>query len=412
MWLWVLLACSYSDEEGSDTEVSDYTWYQDVQPVMDRSCAGCHTEGGTGGFALDSYEAAQPWATAIGEVVASRTMPPWGGDPDCNQFVGDLSLSEDEIDVLVDWASGGAPEGDAGSPGAALDPIELAELAQVDVQIDMPEAYTPSMGDDYRCFLLDWEGEETTYVTGFDVLPGTSQVHHVIAFLIQPDDADDYRDLDEEDTGLGYACYGGPGGDIQTLIDTKWLGSWAPGVGASNFPEGTGITVKAGSLVAVQVHYNVLSEPEPDQSIVQLSTTDSREYWGDLQPWTEVAWLFGGMEIPANTDGVSHTFEYPLSTDESFRFYSTALHMHTLGVSAEMVVEHDDGTETCLARVPSWDFDWQRSYELVEPVDVADGDTIRLTCTWDNPTDEDVYWGDGTTDEMCLGVSYIADTPE
>ncbi|MDP6932159.1 MAG: hypothetical protein QGG40_04545 [Myxococcota bacterium] len=36
------------------------------------------------------------------------------------------------------------------------------------------------------------------------------------------------------------------------------------------------------------------------------------------------------------------------------------------------------------------------------------GDTITLECTWDNPTDEDVAWGDGTSDEMCLGTMLMA----
>ena len=33
------------------------------------------------------------------------------------------------------------------------------------------------------------------------------------------------------------------------------------------------------------------------------------------------------------------------------------------------------------------------------------GDTLTLECTWDNPTDSDVAWGEGTSDEMCLGIT-------
>ena len=35
---------------------------------------------------------------------------------------------------------------------------------------------------------------------------------------------------------------------------------------------------------------------------------------------------------------------------------------------------------------------------------VKKGDTLRVRCTWDNPTDNDVNWGEGTADEMCLGT--------
>jgi hypothetical protein len=88
--------------------------------------------------------------------------------------------------------------------------------------------------------------------------------------------------------------------------------------------------------------------------------------------------------------------------------------------------------ESCLLDVPQWDFDWQRTYQLREPVLFEEGDGLWLRCTWDNSqanqpsgmvdTDgdgaPDTYqqletrarnWGDGTTDEMCLGIFYVTE---
>ena len=62
--------------------------------------------------------------------------------------------------------------------------------------------------------------------------------------------------------------------------------------------------------------------------------------------------------------------------------------------------------------IPSWDFDWQRSYRFAEPVRVEPGDAITVSCTWDNTTDADVTWGDGTGDEMCLGTMYLTNVME
>jgi hypothetical protein len=39
---------------------------------------------------------------------------------------------------------------------------------------------------------------------------------------------------------------------------------------------------------------------------------------------------------------------------------------------------------------------------------VKKGDTLSVSCTWDNPTDEDVNWGEGTGDEMCLGTMLVS----
>ena len=50
-------------ETTSQELVDAPTWYQDVAPIVVSRCGGCHRDGGIAPFALDSYEAAAPWAT-------------------------------------------------------------------------------------------------------------------------------------------------------------------------------------------------------------------------------------------------------------------------------------------------------------------------------------------------------------
>jgi hypothetical protein len=144
---------------------------------------------------------------------------------------------------------------------------------------------------------------------------------------------------------------------------------------------------------------------------MDLRVETTPQGWADIQPWTDVRWVLGaGMDIPANTQGVSHEFRYLAGAGDRFAFHNAALHMHTMGVSASLHVEHADGSQTCLLREDSWDFNWQRTYALEAPVNVAPGDEIVLRCTWDNETDLDAAWGEGTGDEMCLATTYITDT--
>ena len=82
-------------------------------------------------------------------------------------------------------------------------------------------------------------------------------------------------------------------------------------------------------------------------------------------------------------------------------------------------VERQGGEEECLLDIPRWNFGWQRSFGLKQPVTLYSGDRLGLECTWDNSPDNqlivggeklpprDVNWGDGTQDEMCLGIFYI-----
>ena len=48
--------------------------------------------------------------------------------------------------------------------------------------------------DDYRCQLIPWPEEQTTYVTALRVIPDQRPiVHHTIAFLIGPEQVADFR---------------------------------------------------------------------------------------------------------------------------------------------------------------------------------------------------------------------------
>jgi hypothetical protein len=277
----------------------------------------------------------------------------------------------------------------------------------------MPVEYTPTgQPDDYRCFVMEWPYEEGVWVTGYELLPGNTEVvHHVIPFIISPDNAADYRALDAADEAEGYGCYGSPGGSLTALTESRWLGAWAPGSGASTTPEGTGLYVEAGSLVILQMHYYVdTADPQPDLTALNLRIETDPQGWADVQPWTNPIWLAGvGMEIPANSTGVTHTFAY--TAEGTFAIQSAMLHMHTLGVAGRLVVAHEDGSETCLLDIPRWDFNWQRDYRLAEPHVIQPGDTLTLQCTWDNPTDSDVAWGESTGDEMCLGVTLLTAAP-
>ena len=88
------------------------TWSQEISRIIYRRCASCHHEGGTS-FSLMSYDEARPWAKAIREEVLERRMPPWGAVEGVGAFRNDPSLTPLEIEMLVGWVEGGAPDGDA-----------------------------------------------------------------------------------------------------------------------------------------------------------------------------------------------------------------------------------------------------------------------------------------------------------
>lgn len=392
---------------GADAEV---TFYRDIKPLIDAKCASCHSGGGIAPFELLTFEDAKLYAHASAAAVESRTMPPWLAEPGCADYLGDRSLTDEQIALFGRWAELDAPEGDPANVGAPLDTGVQLKLSQVDVAVEMAAEYTAQqVPDDYRCFVLDWPETTTKYITGFNARPGNaSVVHHVLAFVALPGDVSVVDALDAAEEGPGYTCFGGPG------FNGSMIQGWAPGGLGSDFPPGTGIRMDPGSKIVIQVHYNTdLEGPQPDRTGIEVSVADSVEKDAWSQFWTNPAWMSGSaMSIPPHQEGVSHEWSFdptPYITDgDPMVLYSANLHMHNLGRSGRLEIERADGTTECLLSIGKWDFHWQNSYPLAEPTTVYPGDKLRIQCTWDNPTPNLVTWGEGTGDEMCLGAFFVS----
>lgn len=411
------------------------TYETDVRPLLEASCTSCHVAGGIAPFALTDYEQAKLHKEAIRIAVETRSMPPYLAGEGCTDYADDLRLSAEQIATISKWAEAGAPQGTPVASRPAPQALEN-RLPQVDLELSMPIRYTPTKSpDDYRCFVIDWPKDSDTYVTGFNVHPGNPRVvHHVIAFLMTPDRVQQAMDLDAADPAPGYECFGGPGGNQATV---NWLGSWAPGVTANMYPAGTGLLVKPGSKVVLQMHYNTSAAPEgerEDQTRIELALASSVEKKAFILPWASPDWVRRGqMPIPAGQEDVTHTFaldpsqflgfisQGQLASGQGVRLYAAGLHQHMLGTASRLEIERADSSKECMLDIPRWDFHWQRSYRFAKTKVLRPGDSLRVTCHWNN-TDanqpayggvklpaRDANWGEGTGDEMCLGIMYVSE---
>jgi hypothetical protein len=100
-----------------DPITTKITWTREISRIFYRRCFACHNAAGKGDAAsipLTNYDEARPWAKAIKDEVLQRRMPPWGPVKGFGDFKNDAGLSSVEIDLIVNWVEGGAPEGEPG----------------------------------------------------------------------------------------------------------------------------------------------------------------------------------------------------------------------------------------------------------------------------------------------------------
>jgi len=346
------------------------------------------------------------------------------------------------------------PSGEPPDPVEAVRPEPLRR-GESRMALRIPKSYTPSAPhgrgtDDYRCFLLDPHLTRPVYLTGTYVRPDNRNVvHHVILYRADPDQVAAAEALDARDPGEGWTCFGDSGlPNSNDLDDAPWLGAWAPGATEAVDPKGYGVPLAAGTRIIMQVHYNLLGGPGPDRSATLLRLAP-----GDrgLTPLSTML-LPAPVELPCRPDhsesplcdrdtairDVIHRFGPVGNTDNLLYLLcggtphpsavtsctrritrpttirAVAGHMHLLGRSIRVQVDPGTDHARTVLDIPLWNFDDQGS-RRVKPVALHPGETVKVTCrhvqwlrdrlpAFEGQPDRYVVWGEGTTDEMCLGI--------
>jgi hypothetical protein len=97
--------------------------------------------------------------------------------------------------------------------------------------------------------------------------------------------------------------------------------------------------------------------------------------------------------------------------------HGVAGHMHLLGRSIRIEVRPGTPQAQTVLDIPVWDFDDQGS-RAIEPITLQPFEQVKVTCThvqwlrdklpaFEGQPDRYVVWGEGTTDEMCLGMLQV-----
>ena len=378
------------------------TYYRDVFPIVAARCAGCHEPGGLAPFSLVSYEEAHPRAGVLAAATRAGEMPPWLPAEGCGDFQGSRRLSAAEIATFEAWADAGAPAGvptdaplaaptasDLGPPGATLDPGASYQVS-------------PTVSDDYRCFLIDPGLSAARDLIGFQVHPGTpASVHHVLLFAVAQAQLAAAQEKDAAEPGIGWTCFAGTG--LGSGIDAPpTIGGWVPGSGAASFPPGTGINLAAGTWIVMQVHYNLAAGRE----VSDRTTADLYYASGPVAKRARVLPLAKRDFVIA--PGAVETVTAELAAPGAWQLWGVAPHMHLHGTQLQVTIDRSAGGSTCVIDIPRWDFHWQQFYYYRQPIEVLAGDVGRLACTFDNASGtEPLRWGERTTDEMCLTFGYF-----
>ena len=177
--------------------VSAAPTFNDVAPIFQAKCQSCHEPGSIGPFSLASYAEARPWARSIKQRVSTRQMPPWHIDRSVGvtHFKNDMSLTDEQIDLIVKWVDGGAPQGDP----AKFTPKPIAKelfwqgerdgFGPPDLVVSSPEYTMPAVHqDEWWRPTSEIPLTEPRWIRMVEIRPtniqGRKILHHSIAYHI------------------------------------------------------------------------------------------------------------------------------------------------------------------------------------------------------------------------------------
>ena len=399
---------------------ADPTFAEDVAPILYKNCTTCHRPGGLGPFSLLDYDSAKANVNEMYDAVSDKKMPPWHAEGPRGVFRNDRRLSDADRQTILRWIDGGAKPGDLKKLPTRPEYPTSWVMGVPDLVVGMSEEFSvPATGTvEYQYFEVPVPVTEDKWVQAIEILPGAREVvHHVLVYAKVPPAPGAAAPTPQPRPAGAPAPQPllirnrahatppdpprtdahAPPRQLGALIATE-----TPGNNIMEFPQGTALRLRAGTVLTLQMHYTAHGHAMNDRTKVAFR-------FAKEQPDEEIFashFFNGSFTIPAGAKDVAIPGEIGVS--QPVRIWGMMPHTHLRGTRWQYKLEKPDGTSQIVLDVPHYDFNWQTYYMFAKPLEVPAGGKIVSMAWYDNsasnksnpdPT-KDVKWGDQTWEEM------------
>ena len=412
------------------------TYAKDVAPIIQQNCQTCHRAGSVAPMTLLTYEDAQSFAPRIKYQVSNRLMPPWPLDVGVGiqHFQNDPSLTNDEIETIVQWVDAGSPLGDEADllPNPVF-PDWGSEWTFEDQLGREPDVIITSPGYTVRANGMDqWPNLYPVEVTSEQGVTGERWIR---AVELRPTKPEFYGVFHHGSARvinrMPEDVYQGPGTHQPPpevrASQRDQLAEAAVGVKGAIYPEGTGRLLKEGDQVLFNPHFYP-ARLAADLENVSLDVGVWLYPEGEIPYPTEGDVVFDqtsmpGMEdnpliIPPNSQAIYKT---SFRLEGNAKVHALRGHMHLLGGYNIVEVLYPDGRYELLNKL-DWDQRWHTQFiydEDAQPL-LPEGTTVMITMVFDNTAnnaqnvdpDQWVLGRSRTVDEMWrlrVGMTFYSD---
>lgn len=368
--------------------------------ILQRNCLGCHHPGGIA-FSLATYDDARPWAKAIKEEVLEKRMPPWRAVKGYGDFHNAPSLTQRDIDLIVNWVEGGAPKGEDKD-------LPSEPLYSNDWQLGKPDLILRPTGetkiaagaDEFRTFVFPTNLKTDQWLTAVDLQPRNAAVAHCAKLYVlktrEGDETPMMQVKNEESLQP----------ELKSAVaSATLLATWMPGQKNRALDEGVAQLVSAGSRIGVVVHYHGSDQDSTDSPSVGL-------YFAKSPRAKQLRYLAltGPDSLIAIADE-PRSARMSFTTDKDTEAVGIRPAVHPLLISLQATAYRPDGSQEVLIWTRGYQFDWTPTYSFERPVSLPRGTRVEVIVYFDNSDNNQknpknpakpVRWSDLTSEPWCV----------
>ena len=355
---------------------------------------------------LTTYKQVRPWAAAIREAVASRSMPPWHAENNpLHPYRNDRALPKDEVAAIVGWVDGGSREGEPVRPLDLIAAQTEWKLGKPDVVVQIPGFAVPRTGSlPYSFLIVPLHFDHDTWVKAAEFrIDQRAVIHHINAF-VRPATSTFLRSFPANQIFVPTVEERGKRNPGDKVFNRReLLLGYEPGYEPTPWLQDGAKLIKAGSDLIFEMHYNPNGKETTDHSEIGL-------YIAAAAPRNRVIAIdtLRDLDLAIPPGEKDYRSDASMTLAKPVTLLSIQPHMHFRGNSMEVSAAYQDGRTEQLLRVPRYDFRWQTTYVFRNPVLLPAGTKLKSKAAFDNSAnnkfnpgpDKTVHWGDQTIDEM------------
>ena len=306
-------------------------------------------------------------------------MPPWLADEHGWDFANKRVLSKPELETINKWIDNGLYKGDSIDNGFGAKYLVMEKPAP-DIVLHMDKHFFIK-GDNRESFqktTFSFETDSLFAVEAVEIVSKQMKVAHHAAYVIK---GRSKFSRSAQEFLLG--------NDLFQDTSVVMIGGWAPGAGATRFPEGFGFYLPKKGEVDLEFHYG----PSP----VDLTDSIEVHIYRAKKPITRTCTFISVANGDSSNKLSPPLFEIQPNSFQKFTMQyavkkdltvlAVAPHMHYLGKSYRASVISPDGHQSQIINLSHWNFSWQDQYLCQTFHHLEKGSTLKVEAEFDNTQD-------------------------